>query len=310
MRNDGQRPPTPLEITEAATDHRVQTRAFPASGGLDLDQMATAILSTGYQPHQFKISEEREIFVLALKTYLRAGIPVIARVRVDDGDLHAITLAGFRYANALGEKDIAVQVGPRTLRSRGVERWYVHDDRLGPYARLGFVANAGGVVDHSRLELLPLEDGFEDFTKPMTFSEALVPLYPKLRLTAEELVEFAFDMLPPVSFLVGEENANSLYVEPRFSLGGDYVRELYARPIDAQRIVSIATTMLTSRYIGVLSWFVGTDWICDVVYDTTDLRRDMRSPPPILGIVPRNDGWPEQVEKLRAARLGPRPVIG
>lgn len=51
IRTDGGRAPTPFSVTVAATDHRVQARAFPALAGLDLDQMATAIHAFGYQPH-------------------------------------------------------------------------------------------------------------------------------------------------------------------------------------------------------------------------------------------------------------------
>ena len=316
MRTDGQRPPTPLAITAAATEQRVQARAFPAVAGLDLDQMAMAIHATGYQPHVFlQISGEAEIFVLALKCYLRSGIPVIVRVRIE-GELHAMTLAGFRDCATLGTDDIAIHFGQRVqrvLRSRGVARWYVHDDRLGPYARIGFEQKEGKILHH-RLQLLPLTDGFEDFQKTMTFSDALVPLYPKLRLTAEELVALACDILPRIAFLArmsdDEMSDDELYVEPRFWLGGDYLAELYNRPIAPERIIELATTMLLSRYVGILSWWRGDDWICDVVYDTTDVRRDMRSAPPILGIIPRDEGWLESIERLRGATLGPRPVIG
>jgi hypothetical protein len=164
LRTDGGRAPTPFAVTVAATDHRVQARAFPALAGLDLDQMATAIHEFGYQPHVFQRAGGSDDFFLALTTYLRSGMPVVVRARVLDGDLHALTLVGFRERTRDGsdaDGDLQIGRGDRTkLRSRGIERWYAHDDRLGPYARLGFVTTEGA-ERHTQLKLLPSETGYE-----------------------------------------------------------------------------------------------------------------------------------------------------
>jgi hypothetical protein len=308
IRTDGGRAPTPFSVTEAATDHRVQARAFPATAGLDLDQMATAIHEFGYQPHVFQQAGEPDEFFLALKTYLRSGIPVIVRARVMDAELHALTLVGFRelpQAPASAALDLQVGGDGTKLRSRGIERWYVHDDRLGAYARLGFIADDGERPTH--LKLLPTMEGFEHLEKPMVFADAIVPLYPKLRLTAEELVEFGIDLSPTVRFLAnGEEN---LHVEPRFVLGGEYLHLVHSRPLDRGRIVAICTTLALSRYVGVISWFRGDEWLLDAVYDTTDLRRGDASRPPLLALIPRNAGWVASLEQLRPVRFGDGPSI-
>lgn len=44
----------------------------------------------------FNAGQSSDEFYLALKTYLRSGIPVVMRARVQDADLHALTLVGFR----------------------------------------------------------------------------------------------------------------------------------------------------------------------------------------------------------------------
>lgn len=307
IRTDGGRAPTPFSVTLAATEHRIQARAFPALAGLDLDQMATAIHAFGYQPHVFQQAGAPDDFFLALKTYLRSGIPIVVRARVKDGDLHALTLVGFRErtrgsAGEPGDLEIDARV---PLRARGVERWYAHDDRLGPYARLGFVPD--GAERHTELELLPTESGFEHLATPMVFLDAIVPLYPKLRLTAEELIGFGVDLAPVIKFLAADEL--DLFVEPRFMLGGEYLRLLHGRPIDRGRIVEICTTLALSRYVGVLSWARDEDWLLDAVYDTTDLRRGDASRPPLLALVPRSTSWITSLELIRAVRLGDGPLI-
>jgi hypothetical protein len=311
-RTDGQRPPTPLAITRAATAHGVQARTFPAEG-FNLDQMASAIHAAGYQPHLFQVSGDADSFALALKCYLRSGIPVIVHVDVDDDgyhERHVMTLAGFRERGESDEGDILIKERQRRLRSRGVTRWYVHDDRLGPYARLVFESKVEEPAIY-QLRLAPRESGFERFEREsMGFWDALVPLYPKLRLTAEELIQLGFLVLPLIARLAGEDSEDSLFVEPRFELGGDYLASLHGLPITVERKVALATTMLLSRYVGVLSWFLDEVWICDILYDTTDLHRDMRSAPPILAIIPRDARWQASLENARSARLGPRPLIG
>jgi len=220
-----------------------------------------------------------------------------------------LTLVGFREqvrgtSDARG--DLEIGHGGRTrLRARGIERWYAHDDRLGPYARLGFVSE--GAQRPTQLKLLPAETGFEHLETPMVFSDAIVPLYPKLRLTAEELVGFGVDLSPTIRFLAREED--NLYVDPQFLLGGDYLRSLHGKPMDLERIVAICTTLTLSRYVGVISWFRGDEWLVDAVYDTTDLRRGDSSRPPLLALVPRNPHWISPLEQIRAARFGDGPLI-
>ena len=228
--------------------------------------MATAIHEFDYQPHVPQRGGESDDFFLALKTYLRSGIPVVVRARVVDGDLHALTLVGFRE-HALGNSadavgDLEIRNGDKTkLRSRGVERWYAHDNRLGAYARLGFVTD--GSAPHTQLKLLPTESGYEHLEKPMVFSEAIVPLYPKLRLTAEELIGFGIDLSPTVRFLARDDS--NVYAEPKFILGGEYLRLLHDRPMERSRIVEVCTTLAVSRYVGVISWFRDGDWLLDAV---------------------------------------------
>lgn len=309
IRTDGGRAPTPYAVTVAATDQHVQARAFPALAGLDLEQMASAIHAFGYQPHVFQRASEADDFVLALKTYLRSGLPVVVRARVEDRDLHAFTLVGYRERSVAegNASDLEIKIGDQVkLRARGVVRWYSHDDRFGAYARLGFIDDQGE-RRHTRLRLLPTEPGFEHLETPMVFWDAIVPLYPKLRLTAEELIAYAIDLSPAVRFLA-REDAN-LHVGLQFVLGGEYLSRLHVLPLDRGRVVQLCTTLALSRYVGVVSWWRGDEWMLDAVYDTTDLRRGDTSRPPLLALVPRNPGWIAQLEQIRSLRFGEGPLI-
>lgn len=297
MRTDGQRPPTPLEITRAATSGRVVTRAFPAADGLNLEQMCAALQHAGYSPHVFRKADEPALFLMALKGYLRSGIPLVVVVHTEDGP-HAATFVGFREApNKLLDVDTGTS---HRLRSRGIVRFYVHDDRFGPYARLKHGVHGKKTKEH-RLTLEPTEDGFEHLAKPMTFWHAIAPLYPKLRLTVEDLLEFATELLPAFRFFAGAGRRDRLLVDTRLTLSGSYLAEAHALPIDADRKVALATTAMLSRYIGVVRFSVGDDWFGDVVYDGTEIRRDAPSAAPALAVVMREPSTSENLREQAAA---------
>ncbi len=312
MRSDGQRPPTPFEVTRAATEHRVEARAFPASAGLNLGQMASAVRAMGYEPHVFEAGQEEDIFLLALKCYLRSGIPVVARVLLrDEHEYHALTIVGLRESPSSSDAEqIEVPFGSRCLRARGITRFYVHDDRFGPYARIKYFTDKTELGESRVLQLDPTERGYEHLESKMSFHHALVPLYPKLRLTAEELIDFAVDLLPPICYVVGKDDSKCLTFDARFSLGGRYLRSALTLPVKSERLAQLATNVLLSRYVGVLSFSIRGEWFCDIVYDTTDLRRDrQRAPGPVLAVVTHNPQIADSLKDVRDTHLGPRAVI-
>lgn len=296
MRNDGCRPVTPLTVTRWATEQR----SYPAHDGLDLEQMAAAIHAAGYNPHLFQPLDDHGMFLLALKCYLRSGIPVVLRLMLPDATIHAITLAGFREAS---DHDIEVPQGSRVLRSKGIERLYAHDDRMGPYARLSLREDDGSLV----LKLVPLEAGYEHLVEDMTFSEALVPLYPKLRLSAEELITFAMECVPWLELL--SKRLPEMRLEPWFELSGRYLESLRRVGLSGERFARIVCSVGLSRYVGVLRWTIAHDWFLDIVVDTTDLRRDDTALAPLIAVIPADERLLPELESNRDDWFGPRPLL-
>ncbi len=67
----------------------------------------------------------------SLHTYLLSGIPVVLALRPGGGG-HAVTAVGFQMSEASIPRSRATV----PVRSAGLtKKLYVHDDRLGPYAR-------------------------------------------------------------------------------------------------------------------------------------------------------------------------------
>lgn len=265
MRADGGRAVTPLDVARAA---EAGTGVVGAEG-MKLEEMSAVVRRFGYEPHVVQPSDEA-VFTLALKACIRGGIPVVLRLIVEN-EVHAVTVAGMRTSDA--DEQVAPVVlasGGLRVLSRGLSRLYVHDDRLGPYARF-LPATKDGALE---LTFAPQQGGFSSYEKPVWVETALVPLYPKIRMSAVALVAAAGEFLPFVRELAGEKDREDLYFEPAFALGGDYLRELGRSLSDAHRLVALRKTALLSRYIGVLRFVIEDRWFMDLIVDTTDVRRD------------------------------------
>lgn len=292
-RADGGRAVTPLEVARATPGAQGQLVAAPM--GLDLADMKGIIRSLGYEPHVFQPSEW-DTFLLAIKCYVRAGIPVVLRLRMDDGEVHAATVAGLREADD-GEfaRDLTFGVTTAsgneiTARATGLTRLYLHDDRLGPYGRFRFVAPTEEEVREAAehevavndyIQFSPGRDGFERYLGRTRIESALAPLYPKIRLTAMGLMECAVSYLPIAAGLAASRR-DELRFEPFFALGGTYLAQLGDVLDDVARLTQIRREALLSRYVGVLRFFLGEEWMLDLVLDTTDVARSKDESSPVL----------------------------
>ena len=301
LRADGGRAVTPLEVTAAAHGAQQHGGVLAASEGLDLDAMLRAIRGFGYVPHYFRMGDHAALFVLLIKSYLRSGVPVMLRYHVG-GVLHAAAAVGYRESDdEEGAADLPIALGDESIGVRGLTRLYVHDDRLGPYARVILrwrQDEERGLV--LRVCFEPRERGYEGFEEELLLFDAVVGLYPKLRLTAQHLVGYVADFFPNVRTITAIERRAELRVEPYFEQGGDYLARLPRVLKDPDRNFEVRSAAFLSRYVGVIRFYVGEDWVCDFVLDTTDVRRDRQRSPGLLLIIPADlAAWHLVADQLR-----------
>jgi hypothetical protein len=136
--------PSPVEITKIACEKDpLGTRYFPNSGLTD-SQMANAIRSVGLEPYIVNASEER-ILKSTLYAYLKI-VPLAMAIDLvdisnvsnphDRGDCmgrHAVAVTGF----SLGlDKPVPFKETGFCLRASRIDKIYVHDDQVGPFARM------------------------------------------------------------------------------------------------------------------------------------------------------------------------------
>lgn len=288
-RATGHRGPTPYQVTEAATRHVLNDRHIPADGGLDLQQCLAAVRDCGFAPLAMKASDNFVSFTHSLKCYLASGIPVVLMLHESEG-YHAVTAVGFRSPDEEHQaKPVVYQDGSRHISTTGFTRLYIHDDRLGPYARMTWGSPEDDATsDAPTLTYNPYPlSNCSYSTEPMTVYAAIVPLYPKLRLTPRGLLNVAAETFPLMRMLVGADAQHRLQVEMRFVLSGEYLREiLWAKLDDAARAAKFVRTAALPRYVGIVRYFVDGGAIGDVVCDTTDIHRERPEYGSILALVP------------------------
>jgi hypothetical protein len=301
-RADGNRAPTPYAVTAAANRHLVRDRPLPALAGLDLEQMTAAIREMGHSPYLVKpVPGSFHTFLATVVCYLRSGIPVVLILNEkDQASDHAVTLAGFRHEDDEHPSpaivvDLDGAGGSRRLSFKGVSRVFVHDDRYGPYMKMTLEASDG---DKDRPILKRVTAAGTDAAKDLQahIYRALIPLYPKLRLTATELMNVAGELQPLFRRLVGPANHDKLSVETRFTLSGRYLREIYELGIDPERVGTFVRSALLSRYVGVVRFFVDGKAVGDVICDTTDIGRPVPPNAPVIGLLAFN---PDHVARFK-----------
>lgn len=133
---------SPVEITKAATEQfPIESRTMP-NKGLSAAMMARAIRNVGLEPFLVNVQDEY-ILKSTLYAYLRGEIPMILGIELMDVSsklprsrgYHAVAATGY----SLGQSN-PIPYGPSGFLSKAtrIDKLYVHDDQVGPFARMSF----------------------------------------------------------------------------------------------------------------------------------------------------------------------------
>jgi hypothetical protein len=272
-RHEGERTPTPSSITISGDQYTPPAgRALP-SGGLTVPDMQVAFRRYGFSSIPMVPAYDLEAFRFLLNIYLKSGIPVVLTTRPDSGPGHAVAVVGFKADTVVptyelipgspgGEAPVNV-----LARNLAFGRIYVHDDRIGPYARARLIAepNSGQVL---------FETAFHDgTTETEPVDAALAPLYAKVRFPAGDLLESAGGLHEAVSSTFGALTGQ-FGLELFYERSGTYLASLFGK-IPHNRLAPFLRGAALSRYLGVLRWYSDDGrLLVDLVVDTTDILRD------------------------------------
>jgi hypothetical protein len=279
-RHDGMRAPTPAEIADAVERPANAHSGAPLAPttGWTVDEVCTAIQAFGFTAVTVA-SARPETLAFALHSYLQSGIPVVVVLR-GSGRAHAVTAVGFQLSGS-ERADLECSVATRSMELR---KLYVHDDRIGPYARASVTPYAARFETPSEFEVEPLEEletneglSFEIETELAKSEhwlvEALViPVYPKVRLGLPSLLGLATAMQPLVEDSAGAD-AFDLRADVRYVRSGEYLPSV-AGKIAPTAAASMAGRLAMSRWCAIIRWSARGEPLVEFVYDTTDILRD------------------------------------
>lgn len=281
-RLDGSRAPTPAFIAEAATKIGGVSGRYLPSRGLTLGQVTDAIRHCGFEAETVTPFPRPMDFVFTLHCYLRSGIPVVLVIGDDGAPVaHAVTVVGYRVGEPRDELETIFRP-----KSRRISQLYVHDDRLGPYARAEIaVVDVPPSADGTTQGYATLEVTIWDDSKPPEKQEkalrvvrAIVPVYPRLRLPPESLIEAA------VQYEEGIQNAIGYDAECEtfFVRAGSYFEDIEQQvtagaQLPGDRVARFFRDLALPRWACVVRWWDPRQNtpVADFLFDTTDVIRKM-----------------------------------
>lgn len=177
--------PTPAAITQLATRHFLSARALP-SHGLNVLQICEAIRGVGLEPEVFTVRPTVPVVSL-IYAYLRAGLPVILAIDVEQRGLHAVTVLGYSLeGQQVRESEVSQGCPMLPLRGLYISKFYVHDDQIGPFARMTIhPGNEHYPVMFKGTWSTPA--GPEAWLRPVNL---IVPVYHKIRIKFLEVLKW------------------------------------------------------------------------------------------------------------------------
>ncbi|HLM42609.1 MAG TPA: hypothetical protein VK458_02025 [Myxococcaceae bacterium] len=298
-RLEGSRAPTPAFIAEAASRAISEGRPLP-SRGLTFGQITSAVRECGFAPEVLRVTGSPGNFLAMVFCYLRSGIPVVLVIGNDDtGEAHAVTAVGYRLGPPRSEFEPMLPTQRLATRSMRIEQLYVHDDQLGPYARASLqlrpIPLHQGEAGTTQGLYLDVERDEGESKEPQLVRVAIIPVYPKLRVSAEDIWPMATHFTGVIEY---QREEDTVECEMFFIRAGSYLEELvklraeHDLSLPEERLVLFMKTVALSRWVCVIRWWSGDERpLADFLYDTTDVVREpARVESHLLGMVALEPG--------------------
>ena len=193
--------------------------------------------------------------------YLRMGLPVLLFIKGDGADSeHLVTATGYCEAPQTPRRDSDISCVAEQL-----ERLYVHDDQLGPFARYGFTEDGRLDTKCAAPETEP--ELMEETANLLTL---FVPLSAEIRLKYDQVFAPVSDfdaLLYPRS-----TNPEDVVWDIYLSKSNDYKADTLSKEWLKANVRSDLASRLLPKYVWVARAFVGTVPLLELLFDATDLH--------------------------------------
>ncbi|WP_053978171.1 hypothetical protein [Mangrovimonas xylaniphaga] len=273
--------PSPVEITNWATKYfPFANRHFP-NKGLTGEQMAIAIREVGLEPFLYNVRDYDRLKA-STYAYLKGGIPVV--LGFDLWDLsddvprqrgkHAVTITGYSVGgDVTNSYDVVEEL---QLTSSRIDKLYVHDDQIGPFARMVF---GGSKIMTRRGECLGLDTSWLDGNNHEDNIKAtpdilIIPLYHKIRIPFETVLA-SVNLFNSLFILVAEKVPNfnlfewDIYLSDIRDFKNDILSDDKLCPDEKEFIL----TAKYPKYLWRASGKIGDECKLEFIIDATDIEQ-------------------------------------
>ena len=250
--------PSPSDITKSAKNLFYNSgRTYP-NHELDHYQIGNAVDSIGL------VSELRNSRNFSVATYLKAfiysynkiGLPVLLGIKLPALGGHLITITGFREENPTAY----VRTADMALKADSIEKFYAHDDQVGPFTRLKI--ESSGKIETAWIDKGTGTNIIADF------SSVFVPIFNKIRLTFENiysivrLIDFYFYTSLP---------ATNIYWDIYLDFSNNYKMHVQeAQNISSSQKYKILIEPLP-KYIWIAKGLVIDECVIELIFDATEI---------------------------------------
>lgn len=259
--------PSPIEITKAATSNFPSDNRILPGSGLTLEMAAQAVRYVGLEPHCIKINNNINLLKANIHAYLKAKIPIYFHFVHYDlknkcfaKDGHAVTITGYNLPDNSNN----------ILKSFSMDKIYVHDDNIGPFARMVFdteelvhLINEKEVIKYNTLSI-NLNRYYENI-KIVPFA-LLVPLYNKIRIPIFPIDRVTSEFLSLIQLNYPEKLTWDIYL----TTTNDLKEELFnSNPNNKTEVL----TKNLPRFIWCTNLYCNNEKKLGILFDATDIEQ-------------------------------------
>lgn len=250
--------PSPSEITKSAGNLFFNSgRTFP-NQGLNITQICKAIEEVGLVSELRNSELYRSEMIRAKRfvyAYNKARIPVLLFIKLHEREHHLVTVVGFSEAEKKPIKTEEI-----SLAADQIERFYIHDDQVGPFARLGF-------KNQTALET-PWWDENNNLISAWIHA-LIVPLYPKIRISFDDI----FKKINLVDKILFGQLTPELEWDIYLAESNDYKNEIVSDPSLSNRLKEKICLQNHPKYIWIARVRINGSLIFEFIFDSTDISR-------------------------------------
>lgn len=267
--------PSPVEITKIATDQASSdTRIFP-NKSLNLKMIASGIKNIGLEPYKVQI-DDINMLKASLYAYLKANIPMLMAFFLHNTETgtnlevgHAVAVIGYNMFN-----NSTTHFSPFKLKSFNINKIYVHDDQVGPYARMEIKTAQDNTPILTTSYGKDIKTGSEPYVSiPFALS---IPLYKNIRIPFNNIFTHTIIFNSIISYFIEKLNFNwnfewDLYLQSRKQLKAHILNNEY---VNIDTPVNILTKNLPS-YMWCCEIILNGELVLKVLFDATDIESNL-----------------------------------